>query len=92
MYISLSTPDANCLLLQLINCLLFLLLPHCERIKTVFPIPLLTQYITYALSTRNLEGICSNIFNFRERISQICRTCYSIRNLRHISRHSLIKN
>ena len=108
MYMSLSTPDANCFLQQLINCLYlrfslhdmilglrlntdkteFIIMGHRqrERIKPVFPIPLRTQYIMYALSMRNLEGICNNNFNFRERISQICRTCYCIRDLQHISR------
>ena len=53
-----------------------------DKIKTRFPIPLLNQHVMPAVSTRNLGVIFDDKLNFREHISQICRTCfYHIRDL-----------
>ena len=53
-----------------------------DQIKTLFPIPLLNQHVMPAVSTRNLGVIFDDKLNFREHISQICRTCfYHIRDL-----------
>ena len=54
-----------------------------DKIKTLFPIPLLNQHVMPAVSTGNLGVIFDDKLNFREHISQICRTCfYHIRDLR----------
>ena len=59
-----------------------------DKIKTLFPIPLLNQHVMPAVSTRNLGVIFDDKLNFREHISQICRTCfYHIRDLRRIRRY-----
>ena len=69
---------------------MFLLLVHTgthrqrDKIKTLFPIPLLNQHVMPAFS----RVIFDDKLNFREHISQICRTCfYHIRDLRRIRRY-----
>ena len=59
-----------------------------DKIKTLFPIPLLNQHVMPAVSTRNFGVIFDDKLNFREHISLICRTCfYHIRDLRRIRRY-----
>ena len=45
--------------------------------------PLRIQYVKPAVSTLNCGIIFDKNFNFREHISEICRTCYHIRDLCH---------
>ena len=62
-----------------------------DKIKTLFPIPLLNQHVMPAVSTRNLGVIFDDKLNFREHLSQICRTCfYHIRDLWRIRRYLLV--
>ena len=94
-YISLATPDTNCSFNQLWDCLYdilicFLLLVHRSSVANliVYPIPMLSQNFTPAVSARKLRvTVVNNIF-FRQPISQTCRCCfYHIRDHRRICRY-----
>ena len=69
----------------------FLLIGHEHQRKkhlSLFPVPLLGVDTKPAAAARNLGVYFDQNFNFRNHISQVCRSCYyHIRDLRRIRKH-----
>ena len=57
-----------------------------DKFKKYFPTKIVDQDVTPTDSARNLGVEFEKDFNFKKHISKVCRSCYYIRDLRHLRR------